>query len=284
LDGSTAGHNEGMARSIWTGSISFGLVNVPVRVFTAIREHDVRFHQLDERSGNRIRMERVDEKTGKEVDYEHVVKGYETSPGHYVEVSDKELTALKPRSTKTIDIQDFVELAEIDPIYYKRTYYLAPDRQEGAQKAYALLLHAMIDKGKVGIGKVVMREKQYLAAIRPMGRVLAMSTMLFADEVVDAAKMPEIPPVRTKPSAREIEMAERLIDSLSSEWNPRRYKDTYERELRQLIDRKRKGKQITVAEEPEPAENVVDLMAALEASLERKKPATRKPRKRKATA
>ncbi len=182
-----------MARSIWTGSISFGLVNVPVRVFPAIHEHDVRFHQLDDRTGNRIRVERVDEKTGKTVDYDHVVKGYETSPGHHVEVTDEEFAALRPRTTKTIDIEDFVDLADIDPVYYKRTYYLAPDKQDGAQKAYALLLGAMTEQGKVGIGRVVMREKQYLAAIRPVGRVLALSTMLFADEVVDPAKMPEIP-------------------------------------------------------------------------------------------
>jgi DNA end-binding protein Ku len=264
-----------MARSIWTGSISFGLVNVPVRVFPAIREHDVRFHQLDERTGNRIRIERVDEKTGREVGYDHVVKGYETSPGRYVEVTDEELSALKPRTTKTIDIEDFVDLAEIDPIYYKRTYYLAPDRQEGAQKAYALLLHAMIDQGKVGIGKVVMRQKQYLAAIRPAGRVLALSTMLFADEVVDAAKMSEIPAIRTKPAKREIDMAERLVASLTSKWDPRKYKDTYERDVRRLIGQKSKGRQVAVEPAPEEPEKVLDLMSALEASLKRGGPARR---------
>ncbi|HZP30007.1 MAG TPA: Ku protein [Acidimicrobiia bacterium] len=238
-------------------------------MFPAIREHDVRFHQLDARTGNRIRIKRVDEKTGTEVGYGDIVRGYETSPGRHVEVTDEEIEALKPRTTKTIDIEDFVDLAEIDPIYYKRTYYLAPDDQEGAQKAYALLRDAMIDQGKVGIGRVVMREKQYLAAIRPVGRVLAMSTMLFADEVVDPAKMREIPAVRSRPSPREAAMAGRLIASLASKWNPRKYKDTYERELRHLIEQKRRGKQITVAEQPAEPENVVDLMAALEASLQK---------------
>jgi DNA end-binding protein Ku len=273
-----------MARSIWTGSISFGLVNVPVRVFPAVHEHDVRFHQLDERTGNRIRVERVDEKTGETVDYEHVVKGYETSPGHHVEVTDEEFATLRPRTTKTIEMEDFVDLADIDPVYYKRTYYLAPDKQEGAQKAYALLLDAMTKQAKVGIGRVVMREKQNLAAIRPFGRVLAMSTMFFADEVADPAKMPEIPAVRSRPSKREVEMAGRLVESLSTTWNPRKYKDTYERELRQLIDQKRRGKKITVAEEPEESENVLDLMAALEASLQKKTQPRSRPTKRAAAA
>jgi DNA end-binding protein Ku len=258
-----------MGRSIWTGSISFGLVNIPVKVHSAIRKHNVRFHQLSEKTGNRVRNKRVDEQTGREVDYDDIVKGFEVSKDHYVEVTQDEIEAMKPESTKTIDIEDFVELAAIDPIYYERTYFLAPQDNEGARKAYGLLLRAMEDKGKVGIGRVVLREKQYLAAIRPFAPgALALSTMLFADEVVDVKDIDNLPVRGAKVTDGERKMAGQLIDSLDSEWNPKKYKDTYEVDLKKLIKAKEQGKEIVVAERPdEPEADVADLMAALEASL-----------------
>ena len=172
-----------MARSVWSGSISFGLVNVPVKAYTAVREHQVHFNQLDKKSGARIRYEKVSEKTGKEVDADDIELGYEIRSGRYVTFDKDEIEELKPESTKTIDVEDFVALADIDPIYYDRTYWLAPDG-DAAKKAYPLLLAAMEDRERVGIGSVVMRNKQYLAAIRPLDGALAMSTMRFADEIV----------------------------------------------------------------------------------------------------
>jgi DNA end-binding protein Ku len=273
-----------MARALWTGSISFGLVNVPVKVYPAIREHDVRFHQLAAKTGNRIRYERVDEKTGKPVEYEDIVKGYEVADGRYVEITPEELEALKPRSTRTIDIEDFVDLDAIDPIYFQRTYYLAPQDNEAAKKAYALLLKAMQEQGKVGIGRVVMRDKQYLAAIRPMDGVLSLSTMLFADEVVDRRNLPDVPSRLARPSKREVDMAARLVDSLSTSWDPNKYKDTYQDELKRRIRAKERGKEITVSEPEREETKVVDLMEALEASLAnaKKRPA-KKPSRRTTT-
>ena len=202
-----------MPRSIWSGSISFGLVNVPVKAHTAVRDHKVHFNQLDQK-GSRIKYEKVSEKTGKEVDAEDIKLGFETSKGHYVKFTKDELEALQPESTKTIDIEDFVELAAIDPIFYDHTYWLAPDG-EAASKAYALLRDAMEDEQRVGIGSVVMRKKQYLAAIRPIGGALAMSTMRFADEVVDSKDIDGIPKrAGTAKSEKEMKLAKQIIDAL----------------------------------------------------------------------
>ena len=175
-----------MARPIWTGSISFGLVNVPVKAFSAVRDHDVHFHQLDKRSGSRIRNRKVSEKSGKEVDSDDIEMGFEVRSGRYVTFDKDELKELRPQSTRAIEISDFVALDEIDPIYYERTYWLAPDG-EPAERAYRLLLAALEDRNLVGIGTVVMRRKQYLAAIRPLDHALAMSTMHFADDIVHRA-------------------------------------------------------------------------------------------------
>jgi DNA end-binding protein Ku len=256
-----------MPRAIWTGSISFGLVNIPVKVYSAIQKHKVSFHQLAARTGHRIRNKRVDEKTGREVDYEDIVKAYEVSDGQYVEVTDEEFEALKPRSSRTIDIEDFVDLHEIDPIYYERTYFLAPHDDDGAKRAYTLLLKAMTDQQRVGIGRVVMREKQYLAAVRPMGNVLAMSTMLFADEVRDPKEIDAVPARLGNVPKREAAMAASLVDSLATDWNPKRYKDTYQDELKKLIASKDKGEKVVIREESSAPSKVIDLMAALEASV-----------------
>ena len=271
-----------MARAIWTGSISFGLVNVPVKVYSAIHQQDIHFNQFD-KNGNRIRNKRVSEKTGREVAYEDIVKGYEVSDGKYVMIEPEELEAFQPRTTRTIDIDDFVNLEDIDPIYFERTYYLAPADDNGSSKAYSLLLQAMEKEQKVGIGKVVMRTKQYLAAIRPLNGVLAMSTMLFADEVVPKSEIPELPKRKSSVSDREVKMATQIIDSLTTEWKPSRYKDTYREQVLELIDKKAKGEEITVAEDEEEEAEVVDLMAALEASLAATKKTKRSATKKTST-
>ncbi len=254
-----------MARSLWTGSISFGLVSIPVRLFPAIREHDVHFHQVAP-DGSRIRYKRVSEKSGREVDYERIRKAYEISRGKVVVFEQDELDDLHPASTKTIDIEDFVALEDIDPLFFERTYHLAPN-DDGAKKAYALLAAVMEDRHRVGIGSVVMREKQYLCAIRPYGKGLALSTMLFADEVVAPQDVEDVPTRRPKITDREKALARRIVDSLERDWDPRRYHDTYQEQLRDIIRKKQKGQSIEVEEEAEAQAEVIDLMEALEASL-----------------
>jgi DNA end-binding protein Ku len=259
-----------MARAIWSGTISFGLVNVPVKMYSAVHSQDLEFHQFDPK-GNRIQYKRVSEKTGKEVDYSDIVKGYEVKKGQYVMVDPDELASYKPESTKTIDISDFVDLDEIDPIYYENTYYLAPDGK-AAEKAYNLLLEAMEKKGKAAIGKVVIRTKQYLAAIRPLDGVLALSTMRFADEVVPTSEVKNGSSSKAASvSSREVDMASQIIDSLSSEFDPSKYHDTYREQVLELLKKKAAGKEIVVDEPDEEQGQVLDLMAALEASLEQAK-------------
>ncbi len=179
-----------MPRAIWTGAISFGLVNVPIKMFSATSQKTVRFHQISAKTGARIRQKRVDPSTGEEVPYEDIVKGYEITPDRYVLIDPEELDALDPKATKTIDIEDFVDLEDIDPIYYDHSYYLAP--ADGGAKPYRLLLDAMKESGKVGIGRVVIRSKQQLCALRPNGEVLTLSTMLFGDEVLPPDRLDEL--------------------------------------------------------------------------------------------
>lgn len=257
-----------MARPIWRGSISFGLVNVGVSAHAAVRDHDVHFHQLLRGTGERIRHRKVVEGSSKEVDADEIELGFEISKGRYVTFDPDEIAALRPASTRSIDITDFVALADIDPIYYERTYWLVPD--DKGERAYQLLLAAMEMRERVGIGSVVMRTKQYLAAVRPLDGALAMSTMRFADEVVPKSKVDGLPSKRTKPPARELQMATLLLDGLASDWHPEQYRDTYTADVRKLIKAKDAGKQIVAAAEPEaPSANVVDLMEALQASLDR---------------
>src|SRR3954469_8633018 len=252
-----------MPRSIWTGAISFGLVNVPVKLYSAVSKKTVRFHQLHDKDGVRIQQKRVCPADGEEVAYEHIVKGYEITPDQYVIIEPGELEAIEPRKTKTIDIEDFVDQEEIDPIYYDHPYYLMPGT--GAAKPYKLLVDAMEDAQKVGIARVVIRQKEQLVALRPANGVLAMSTMNFADEVVDTDKFDDKPD-DVETSKRELDMAKQLIDSLTSEWEPDKYHDTYRERVIELIEQKAEGKEIAVqpVEEPQP---VPDLMAALEASV-----------------
>lgn len=268
-------------RAIWSGSISFGLVNVPVKLYSAVKQKDVHFNQLEESTGAHIKYKRVSEKTGKEVDYEKIVKGYEVAKGKYVTVSADELESVAPDKTRTVDIEDFVELSDIDPIYYEKTYYLAPDG-EGAAKAYGLLLKAMENQERVAIGRFVMRTKEYLCAIRPYDGVLALETMYFPDEVVSKKDVPGIPDRRASVGEKELKIATSLIDSLTTEFKPSAYTDTYRDAVLDLIDRKAKGEEIVMPSETEEKAEVVDLLAALEASVEaaKKAKATKRPTKK----
>jgi DNA end-binding protein Ku len=255
-----------MARAIWTGAISFGLVNVPVKLYSATSPKTVRFHQLSSKTGARIRQKRVDPTTGDEVAFEDIVKGYELSPDRYVLIEPEELEALDPKATKTIDIEEFVDLVEIDPIFYDHSYYLAPTA--GGAKAYALLLDAMREAGKVGIGRVVLRTKQQLCALRPAGDVMTMATMLFGDEVVAPDRIDELDAVgEAQATQRELKMAQQLIASLSGEFDPTKYHDEYRERVIDLIERKAAGEEIAVQPQAEEASPAPDLMAALEASL-----------------
>jgi len=256
-----------MPRSIWSGAVSFGLVNVPVKAYSASRDHEVHFHQLQKGSGARIHYKKVSEKSGREVKADDIVMGYEISKGNYVTVDPDEIETLRPRSTKTIDVSDFVPLDDIDPVYFEKTYWLAPDG-EAAERAYRLLTEAMERDGRVGIGTVVMRRKQYLACIRTLDGALAMSTMRFADEVIDKSDIDAIPDRRTKVDKKELALAQQVIDALAGDFEPGKYKDTYTDELRDIIKRRSQGKDVAVEAAPERSENVVDLMAALEASVE----------------
>jgi DNA end-binding protein Ku len=255
-----------MPRSIWSGAISFGLVNVPVKLYSAVSRKTVRFHQLNRETGNRIAQRRVDPSTEEEVAYENIVKGYELTKDSYVVITPEELEALDPERTRTIDIEDFVDLEDIDPIFYDHPYYLVPDT--GATKAYGLLLNAMQDSGKVAIAKVVLRSKEQLVAIRPQEDLLCMETMIFADEVVSHDSIDDLPDAKElKASARELKMAQQLIDSLSTEWEPEKYRDEYREKVLELIERKAAGEEIAVQPEAPQPTKVPDLMAALEASL-----------------
>jgi DNA end-binding protein Ku len=251
-------------RPIWSGAISFGLVNVPVKVFSATSSKDVRFHQLDGKSNSRIKQKRVSAVTGEEVPFEDIIKAYEIAPDNYVTITPEELDALDPKATKTIDIEDFVDLDQIDPVYYERPYYLVPDK--GGQKAYALLRNAMRETNKVGIARVVLRTKQYLAAIRPLDDALVMETMLFADEVNPLDEL-DLPGPDVDVTDREEKMARSLIDSLTTDFEPSKYRDEYRQRVLELIEQKASGQAIVAETATEEAPRVVDLMAALEASL-----------------
>jgi DNA end-binding protein Ku len=253
-----------MPRSIWTGAISFGLVNVPVKLYSAVSKKTVRFHQLHETDGVRIQQKRVCPADGEEVAFDQIVKGYEITPDQYVVVTPEELEAIEPRKTKTIDIEDFVDLEDIDPIFYDHPYYLLPGT--GAAKPYKLLVTAMEDAGKVAIARVVIRQKEQLVAIRPTGDILTMETMNFADEVIPHDRFDEAPGADVDTNKREVDMARQLIESLAAEFDPSKYADTYRERVLELIEQKAEGKEIAVQPTEEPQE-VPDLMAALEASV-----------------
>ena len=255
-----------MARAVWSGSVSFGLVNVAVKAYTAVRDHEVRFHQIDKKSGARVRYEKVSEKTHRKLEGDDIEMGYEIGKGRYVSFTKEELAELRPRSTRTVEVSDFVPLEDIDPIYYERTYWLGPDGPAAA-RAYSLLCAAMEERQRVGIGSVVMRNKQYLTAVRPLEGVLAMSTLRFADEVVARSEVDGLPSRRTRAEGKELRLATQIIDALESDWKPSKYHDTYTEELRDLIQRRAKGETITIDQSPAESAKVLDLMAALNASV-----------------
>ncbi|MGP8059856.1 MAG: Ku protein [Acidimicrobiales bacterium] len=255
-----------MARSIWTGSLSFGLVNIPVAVFPATRDKSIHFNQFEAGTPDRIRYRKVNERTGSEVEAANIVKGFDLGGGDYVLLSDEELESAAPDKSRNIEITDFVDLGDIDPVFYRTTYYLAP-QGEAAAKAYALLRKAMREANKVGIATWVHRNKEYLVAVRPDAEVMALETMFFADEVRSAAdEMPALPSDKAL-TAREVDMAKMLIESMTAPWDPEQYHDTHRRQVEAIIDQKRQGKQI-VTESPVPqSTKVVDLMEALQASV-----------------
>ena len=252
-------------KAIWSGSVSFGLVNVPVKLVSATSPKDIRFNQLHDADGGRIQQKRVCSVDGEEVDFNHIVKGYDLGGGRYVVVDPEELRSLDAEASRTIDIEEFVDLADIDPIYYERTYYLVPDTR--AEKAYALLVEAMSRTGKVALGRFVLRTKQYLATLRAKDGALVLSTMLYDDEVIGVGNL-EVPSAEdVKPTERELTMAEQLVQSLATEFQPDKFHDDYRERVLDLINRKAEGEEIAISPEVPAAAPVVDLMAALEASL-----------------
>ncbi len=252
-------------RAIWSGALSFGLVNVPIKLYSATRSKDVRFNQLHAADGGRIRQKRVCSVDGSEVGLEEIVKGYELSPDRYVTITQSELDAIAPRASRLIEIEEFVDLAGIDPLFYESAYYLVPDK--GAAKPYSLLLQAMEEEAKVAIGRVVLRSKEYLTAIRPLGDTLTMATMRFADEIVPRDQLEGLPDGDVVVAEREVAMARQLVQSLSSPFEPEKYRDTYRDQLLAMIEQKAEGQEIVLPAEEAPAPKAVDLMAALEASL-----------------
>jgi DNA end-binding protein Ku len=285
-----------MPRAIWTGAISFGMVTVPVKLYSAVNRKTVRFHQLSGKSGIRVSQKRIDPQSGEEVPYESIVKGYEIAPDRYVVIEPGELETLQPKKTKTIEIEDFVELSQIDPMYYDHPYYLAPG--PGGAKPYRLLLEAMRDTNKVAIARVVIRSKEQLVAVRPMGDALGMATMLFADEVLPPDRIDELADAaEVKTTKRELDVAKQLVESLAGDFEPEKYHDTYRADVLAMIERKAQGEEIAVQPAPEEiSEPAPDLMSALKASLEavraregdgagkRRKPAAKKPAAKAAAA
>ena len=254
-----------MPRSIWSGSVSFGLVNVPVKLVTATSSKDVRFNQLHATDMGRIQQKRVCSLDGEEVDYSEIAKGYDLGGGNYVMVEPEELAALDPEGTRSIDIEEFVDLGDIDPLYFEHSYYLVPD--ERAAKPYALLVEAMQRTGKVALGRFVLRTKQYWVTLRAREGVLVAATMLYDDEIVKVADLDVATTERTAPSERELSMATQLVESLSNEFDPARYRDEHRDKVLALLEAKAEGQVLAAPAEPAAAAPVVDLMAALEASL-----------------
>jgi DNA end-binding protein Ku len=258
-----------MPSSIWTGAISFGLVQVPVKLFGATKSKDVSFNQLEEGTGARIRYRKVSDKTGDEVTSDKIVRGFEVSKGRYVIVEPGEIESLRPKGSHEIEIEEFVDLDDIDPIYFEQPYYLAPDKR--GEKPYALLLDAMTSLNKVAIGRIVMRSKERLVAIRPLDGVLCVETMRYADEVMSSEG---IEPGDVKLTDKERTMARQLVESLAAEaFEPEKYHDEYREQLLDLIARKESGEEIVAQPQTEAPAKVLDLVAALEASIEKSKTA-----------
>jgi DNA end-binding protein Ku len=257
-----------MVRAIWTGSISFGLVSIPVGVYSATQDHTVHFHQFERGTADRVRNQRVNERTGDEVEYGDIVKGADVGDGKHVVVEPDELEAIAPGRSRNLEISEFVDLDEIDPIYYQRTYWLAPTGEE-YHRPYALLLQALSDSNRAAIGTFVMRGKEYLAAIRPARDVLALETLYFADEIRDPHEELDLPsPREVRKDDKELAMAMRLIDAMSAPWKPEQYHDSYRSRVEKLIEDKREGREIVSEAEPPDPTDMTDLLAALQRSVE----------------
>jgi len=260
-----------MPRALWTGSISFGLVNVPVRLYSAISEHKLQFHFVHQKDDSPIGYQKICKKEDKPVPEKEIVKAFEYRKGKYVYMEDEDFEAARAEGYKTIDITDFVPYEQIDPIYFAHTYYVGP--QDGAEKVYSLLVKAMEDSELAGIAKFVMRDRQYLGALRVREGTITLEQLYFADEV---RPVEEIKPKRARVEKRELEMAQQLIDSFSGDWKPEQYKDTYRDALCEVIEAKRKGKEVHVAAEPEEGQPT-DLMTALRASVQASRGGRRRP-------
>jgi DNA end-binding protein Ku len=252
--------------AVWTGNISFGLVTVPVKLTPATKSRDVSFNQLEAGTGSRVRNRRVSEQTGEEITSDKIVKGYEIEKGRYVVVEKQELDALAPKASHTIEIEDFVDLVDIDPIFFDSPYYVMVD--EKAAKPYRLLVDAMTELGKVAVGRVVLRAKERLVAIRPLNGMLCVETMRYADEIVDPATL-GLPEDEIEFTDREVSMARQLVETLSADFDATKYHDEYREQLLALIDKKAAGEEIVAQPQPDAPAKVLDLMAALEASLAR---------------
>jgi DNA end-binding protein Ku len=256
-----------MARATWTGVISFGLVSVPVEMFSATKEHEVTFHQFQKGTSDRIRYQRVNERTGEEVPYGEIVKGADVGDGEYVMLDTADLDSVAPGRSKNLEIHQFVDLDDIDPIFFQKTYYLGPANDETIN-TYSLLRDAMADTNRAAIATLVMRTKEYLAAIRVDGNLLVLETMYFADEIRDPKDLLNRLPEASRARPQERQMAATLIESLSAEWRPDDYRDTYTDRVKEMIEAKRTGGEVTVAEEAPAATNVIDLMDVLRRSVE----------------
>jgi DNA end-binding protein Ku len=269
---------------MWKGAISFGLVSIPVRVFPATEEKSVRFNQLHSKDHGRIKYQRVCSKDGEEVPYQEIVRGYEYEKDRYVVLEEEELDSIPVESSRTIDIDQFVDITEIDPIYFQKTYYLIPE--EAGVKAYALMREALADNSKVGIAKVSFREKEHLATIRVSDNIIVLETMYWPDEIRKAAFEELDKEVKVRP--QEVQMARSLIENLTDEWDPDKYSDEYREALLQLIEKKVAGEEIEYVAPPEEAPKVVDLMEALRQSVEatqkEEKKAAQKPARKKAAS
>lgn len=256
-----------MARAIWSGVISFGLVSVPVALYSATEAHEVSFHQFERGTTDRIRYKRVNERTDDEVEFSDIVKGADVGGGHYVMLEPDELDSVAPGRSRSLDIQLFVDVDEIDPIYHQKSYYLGPPDKDTA-KTYALLRDAMADTNKAAIASFVMRGKEYLAAIRADGNVLVLDTLYFADEIRDPKQQLDDLPGSGSARGKELRMASQLIGSMAGKWRPADYHDTYTERVKDLIEAKRTGSEVTAAEQaPEPT-NVIDLLSALQRSVD----------------
>ncbi|MFF1817147.1 Ku protein [Kribbella sp. NPDC058245] len=271
-----------MARSIWSGYITFGLVSVPVGLYSATEEHELDFHQFQRGTSDRIRYKRVNERTGREVAFDKIVKGHDLGNGKYVVVEPAELDDIAPGKSRSLEIDTFVDLDEIDPIHFQKSYYLGPKEGDNAS-SYGLLRDALAKTNRAGIAKFVMRGKEYLAAIRAQDKVLVLETMYFADEIRDPVAELESLPARSR-AGKQLTMAADLVEAMSGEWKPSAYKDTYTDRVKKLVETKRKGKEVVYSEEEPEATTPTDLVSALRASVEaaRKSRASRTTKKKAA--